>query len=119
LPFVAVKLHPIEQIDTIDDRAARSARYIFIRVDGTLKAFCYNSPTAEDAAPSWFPLLADKKGVLGEGFTFDVLMPEIADEGVMHRPAKATIVAQLRYEYALNLVQRLGGTLTRIGLDYV
>lgn len=33
--------------------------------------------------------------------------------------ASRQVVAQLRYEYALNLVQRLGGTFTRIGLDYV
>jgi len=29
------------------------------------------------------------------------------------------IVAQLRYEYALNLLQRLGQDLSRIGLDFV
>jgi len=31
----------------------------------------------------------------------------------------AEIVSQLRYEYALNLLQRLGGSLMRIGLDFV
>lgn len=38
---------------------------------------------------------------------------------MIQTPYSARVVAQLRYEYALNLVQRLGGTLTRIGLDYV
>ena len=32
---------------------------------------------------------------------------------------EATVVCQLRYEYALNLLQRLGGTLSRVGLDFV
>ncbi|MBC2777126.1 response regulator receiver domain [Parasphingopyxis marina] len=31
---------------------------------------------------------------------------------------EATVVAQLRYEYALNLLQTLGGSITRIGLDF-
>ena len=30
----------------------------------------------------------------------------------------AEVVCQLRYEYALNLLQRLGGSLSRIGLDF-
>jgi hypothetical protein len=33
-------------------------------------------------------------------------------------PANVTVVAQLRYEYALNLLQRLGTTLSRVGLDF-
>lgn len=30
-----------------------------------------------------------------------------------------TIVGQLRYEYAINLVQALGANFTRIGLDFL
>ena len=45
--------------------------------------------------------------------------PEKGSNGMIQKPYSARVVAQLRYEYALNLVQRLGGTLTRIGLDYV
>lgn len=33
-------------------------------------------------------------------------------------PVKAKIVGQLRYEYALNLIQKLGIEFTRIGLDF-
>jgi len=33
-------------------------------------------------------------------------------------PVAAVIVAQLRYEYALNLIQKLGVEFTRIGLDF-
>ena len=35
------------------------------------------------------------------------------------RHGSARIVGQLRYEYALNLLHRLGGSLTRIGLDFL
>ena len=31
---------------------------------------------------------------------------------------QARVVSQLRYEYALNLTQKLGVSLTRIGLDF-
>ncbi len=32
--------------------------------------------------------------------------------------ASATLVAKLRYEYALNYIQRVGSSVSRIGLGY-
>ena len=32
---------------------------------------------------------------------------------------RSQVIAQLRYEYALNLLQKLGVSMTRIGLDFV
>jgi hypothetical protein len=32
---------------------------------------------------------------------------------------EARVVAQLRYEYAINLAQMLGANFTRIGLDFI
>jgi hypothetical protein len=40
-------------------------------------------------------------------------------QNLLNISQKCEVVAQLRYEYALNLLQRLGQDLTRIGLDFV
>lgn len=117
LPFMAVKLHSIKDGKRVED--VQSNRYIFLRIGGQVKSFCYNDPVSDNSAPIWHQLLAEKKGVFGEEFTFQVLLPEKADKEVIYKPQEAKVVAQLRYEYALNFVQRLGGTMTRIGLDYV
>ncbi len=117
LPFMAVKLHPVKDSKRLSD--VQTNRYIFVRLDGTVKAFCYNDPSSDDAAPSWYNLLAGNKGIFGESFMFKVYMPHKTARKVTYNVKDAQVVAQLRYEYALNFVQRLGGTMTRIGLDYV
>lgn len=117
LPFMAVKLHPVKDDKRLAD--VQTNRYIFLRLNGGVKAFCYNDPSSDDASPSWYNLLAENKGVFGENFSFNILMPKKTPKQVMYRSVKAEVVSQLRYEYALNFVQRLGGTMTRIGLDYV
>ncbi|MDG2521209.1 response regulator receiver domain [Caulobacter segnis] len=117
LPFMAVKLHPVKKEKKIED--VQTNRYIFLRLDGEVRAFCYNDPSSDDAAPSWYNLLADNKGVFGKNFAFKVFLPKRTSRKVTYSVETARVVSQLRYEYALNFVQRLGGTMTRIGLDYV
>lgn len=41
------------------------------------------------------------------------------ENGIKSKIATFPIVAQLRYEYALNLLQRFGSSLSRVGLDFV
>ncbi|WP_205930622.1 hypothetical protein, partial [Pseudomonas viridiflava] len=43
----------------------------------------------------------------------------VGDTGLTFNEQKCEVVAQLRYEYALNLLQKLGGHLSRVGLDFV
>lgn len=117
LPFMAVKLHPVGDAKQIKD--VQTNRYVFARLGGGVKAFCFNEPSSDMSAPAWHTLFADKRGQFSEGFSFKVFIPEKGRRGMVQRRHAASVVAQLRYEYALNLVQRLGGTLTRIGLDYV
>jgi hypothetical protein len=47
------------------------------------------------------------------------LSVELGSKGLVMRKYQAQVVAQLRYEYALNLMQRLGTSMTRVGLDFV
>ena len=43
---------------------------------------------------------------------------EASEESLTVKPAQVTVSWQLRYEYALNLNQKLGSSLTRVGLEY-
>lgn len=117
LPFMAVKLIPTDEAKASKD--AHSNRFVFLRIDGEVRCFCFNSPQSDVSAPTWRTLYAEKRGVFSGSFTFNVLVVEKGARGLLQRKRDARVIAQLRYEYALNLVQRLGGSLTRIGLDYV
>ena len=116
LPFMAVKLFSVGDTKPIKD--VQTNRYVFIKLKGVLKAFCFNEPTSDLSAPAWHTLFADNRGQFGAGFSFNVFIAEKGRRGMVQKRHVARVVAQLRYEYALNLVQRLGGTFTRIGLDY-
>lgn len=116
LPFMAVKLHAIKDGKKLSD--VQTNRYLFVRLDGAVKTFSFNDPSGDASAPAWHILLAARKGQLGPDFSFDLLLPESGKGGMRFRRHKAKIVAQLRYEYALNLIHRLGGTMTRVGLDF-
>lgn len=117
LPFMAVKLIPADEAKASKD--VHSNRFVFLRIDGEVKSFCFNNPQSDASAPTWRTLYAEKRGMLSESFAFKVLVVERGARGLLQRKRDARVVSQLRYEYALNLVQRLGGSLTRIGLDYV
>jgi hypothetical protein len=116
LPFMAVQLVPVEDGPPKD---VHSNRYVFLRVDGIVKCFCFNKPSSPTSAPTWRTLYAEKRGMFSGNFAFKVLLVEKGARGLLQRKRDARVVSQLRYEYALNLVQRLGGALTRIGLDFV
>ena len=79
--------------------------------------------------PHWNTFYAENAGVFTEeDFQFKVwrIEKEYDDEqeanengvtlALKHHMAK--VVSQLRYEYALNLLQKLGVSFTRIGLDF-
>lgn len=117
LPFMAVKLVPIAEGKTPKD--VQTNRYIFLRIADTVKCFCFNNPSNDVSAPGWHMLYADKRGEFSNDFKFEVFVTEKGTRGLKQRKREAQVVSQLRYEYALNLVQRLGGSLTRIGLDFV
>lgn len=41
------------------------------------------------------------------------------NDGIVMKKHSARIVAQFQYEYALNLLQRFGATMSRVGLDFL
>ncbi|MBR9973575.1 response regulator receiver domain [Magnetospirillum sulfuroxidans] len=117
LPFMAVCLTETKKGKILD---AQSNRYLFLPLNGTVTSFCFNDPSDDASAPVWHTLYAEKRGVFeADGLGFTVCMTECDGDALVQKNRPARVVAQLRYEYALNFVQKLGGSMTRIGLDFV
>ena len=117
MPFAAIRLQPLGLKSAV--RSANSTRILFVEMSGKLEAFSFNDPDDDTAAPQWTLLFAEGNGVFAEGsFDFNLITMGAKDAALVAIPQAANVVSQLRYEYALNLVQRLGVSMTRIGLDF-
>lgn len=117
LPFVAVELRPVSHKKLLED--IQSNRYVVLQLNDELKSFCFNDPSRSNSAPRWDVFHAEKRGEFaGSGLLFSMSRAERGKTRLTFKRHEATVVAQLRYEYALNLVQKLGVSLTRIGLDF-
>ncbi|MEH0021452.1 MAG: response regulator receiver domain [Desulfobacter sp.] len=120
LPFKAVKLHPWN-----DEKALKKAtenNYLFLDIDDSISVFSFTPPTPKgDPSPNphWEQMFAKNDGKF-EHPTKELSIERIVigENGLKTNETKFNIVAQLRYEYALSLLQRLGGTLSRVGLDF-
>ena len=115
LPFIAVRLQTVKRTTALND--ANSNRYLFLDRDGTVEAFGFNDLSRNDAAPEWHLLYATDAGRLTNG-TFALLRTQLDGGSLSCEREQASIVGQLRYEYALNLVHKLGISLTRVGLGF-
>ncbi|MGE7152990.1 response regulator receiver domain [Methylorubrum rhodesianum] len=113
LPFTAVKLNKLAGSHMLTD--VNSNRYVFLRIDGEIT--CFGFDPKPGSAPYWRTLYAENEGELKD-WSFDVLLTATRGKELVFEKASAHVVSQLRYEYALNLIQRLGISLTRIGLDF-
>ena len=116
LPFMAVKLHPV----AVDgDHDVSSNLYLFLTLDGEVRKFCFNSQGKDSTAPVWRTFYAERGGRLDKEFNFKVSVMAAGSRRLVATVHASQVVAQLRYEYALNLLQKLGNSMTRIGLDFV
>lgn len=121
-PFLAVKLHTRPSVERAD---VNSNTMVFLRDEARNEVSTYSVfPTkGEHGSPVWRMMFAGDHGQfkINEDKTADIKLQTLSGESgeLKIKPADARIVAQLRYEYALNLVNKLGVEFTRIGLDFV
>lgn len=122
VPFKAVELFQAKPEDAL--REAARANHLFVEIDGELKIFAFapvsDTGSAALSNPKWEQMFAKNDGVFEGGnrlLTISALSGHSVN-GITANTAQARVVAQLRYEYALNLLQRLGTNLSRIGLDF-
>lgn len=116
LRFTALKLHERKPNKLPDN--VQSNRYLFFSSEDGVSVFeIVSSP---DAMPETEVFYADNRGIFDDGYKFTVSRSEMDHEtdafGMISHQCEVRY--QLRYEYAQNLVQRLGGAVTRIGLDF-
>lgn len=130
LPFTAVRLHKVEQPESTNpanrqnkrySKALNTGRYFIVDLGGELQTFSINEPEDESSSPLWHSLFVADQGRFDKATKkLDLFQTqEVEETGLTAAPLEGKIVAQLRYEYALNLMQKLGVSMTRIGLDFV
>jgi len=119
LPFTAVRLQvvPGEKLP----KRVQTNRFIFIELAGKIKIYSLNDPQNENAGPHWFTLYAEQEGRFDKANNSLKVQRIVSDGkgGLKSHSSTATVIAQLRYEYALNLLQKLGSVMGRVGLDFV
>ena len=118
-PFVAVRLTPKKEFSRPE---VNSNTLIFLKEANAIKTYSVYPLGGEFGSPVWRLFMASDYGKfeINEDRTADLNLSYLFGKGqAMHvEPVKARIVGQLRYEYALNLIQKLGVEFTRIGLDF-
>ncbi|QFY43523.1 hypothetical protein F6R98_13585 [Candidatus Methylospira mobilis] len=121
LPFKAVRLYSADKTPALKNASRGS--HLFLQIENKLNVFGF-SENAEgrdvDGQPlRWEQLFAAGNGAFNGSNQLEVAY--IVDEkGILsHKKYQGVVVAQLRYEYALNLLHRLGSHLSRVGLDFI
>ncbi len=117
LPFVGVRLYKINAKSVPED--IHTNRYLYIRLGDAVACFSFNEPTNIQSAPRWQVLFAENQGKFtGCDFQFRVSSIGQGRTRLVSKTSQVRVISQLRYEYALNLIQKLGVSLTRVGLDF-
>lgn len=118
MPFILVSLSE----DITDKTALKKVDeniFLFLNISDDIRTFSFNPNGDIKSNPTWEQMFAHNKGVLSDKRK-ELVIGRLCCEGANLKieSINAKIVAQLRYEYALNLLQRLGVSLTRIGLNF-
>jgi len=118
IPFAAIRLQPVNSMETALNKAS-SSRILFLEINEEIKAFSFNDVSDDTSAPQWSILFADNLGRRDPATgSVNIIQVEADQTQLLVKVHVAEVVSQLRYEYALNLVQRLGVSMSRIGLDF-
>lgn len=115
VPFVAVRLHIVTEKIALSK--ATENLVLFLNIDGKIETFSiYGKDARLSENPDWEQMFAEDEGKFKDGDNF--ILSSLIDSGTGLSTAKfdATIVAQLRSEYALNLLQKIGSHFSRPGL---
>jgi len=118
IPFKAVQI--FETKAEIALKECQRGTFLFLCIGGRVLPFSFNENGGganETQAAKWEQLFAGNQGCFVECNKLDVAMIR-KNVKLEFRESEAVVVAQLRYEYALNLTNRLGAHLSRVGLDF-
>lgn len=120
-PFMAIRLEKTT-IDNITADHINSGTYCFVEdLPGTIISLGLRIPK-DDGKPTngkvrWRTFLAHSNGTITDK-TLRILIPTLNSDGLTSEEGTAQIIAKLRYEYALNYIQKIGNSVSRIGLGF-
>ena len=120
MPFLAVQLEPAKISVALEN--INHNRFVFVQIGEAIEAFQFTGAQGS-SLPIWEQMFANDAGRFVDSNESEqrtlVIQRMLDDNGTLVlKPYDAKVVCQLRYEYALNLLQRLGHALSRIGLDF-
>ncbi|MEQ5776839.1 hypothetical protein J4E05_15025 [Thalassospira sp. NFXS8] len=123
-PFTALKLVEVKNMDDVDDQHVNSGLFCFVEpVDQLGVVICLGfqkiekSEIVPNGKATWRTFVAEKNGLISQN-KMSMIVPKFVDQKLVLEAAEAEVVAKLRYEYALNYIQKIGISVTRIGLGY-
>ncbi|MFZ2405260.1 MAG: response regulator receiver domain, partial [Methylobacter sp.] len=118
MPFTAVQLTKIGDQKAID--GVNHNIYLFLKIEDDICTFTFHPSGDLHANPIWEQMIAEKNGIFEiERKELQIWRPSrYSQKRITMKKHPARVVEQLQYEYALNLLQRLGATMSRVGLDF-
>lgn len=120
MPFKAVRLYPTMPLEALNE--STRGYHIFLQMESSVEAFGFStSATLKGSVPTlrWEQFFGKDGGIFSSSIEMEIARVggvKGTDLGLTSKNAR--IVGQLRYEYAINLLQRLGSHLSRVGLDF-
>jgi hypothetical protein len=114
IAFIAVRLHKVADNNALNN--ATNNVFLFLDIEGAVETYSIYKDGNVTANPEWEQKFARNKGrfIAENGLTLGSVYEK---EGELITEWKGvSVVAQLRSEYALNLLQRIGALLSRPGL---
>ena len=122
MPFTAVQLEKLEKPKDIKKALNEVTRniFLFLEIDNEIYTFNFHPSSQLHASPVWEQLIAENQGKFETiGKKMQIWRPRrFHRKHMTMEKYAARVVAQLQYEYALNLLQRFGATMSRVGLDF-
>ena len=123
-PFIAVKLHRRDGV--LDSKKINSNSFVFLpdpADSGDIVQYGFyagdDANPEETVSPHWNLFLAQDKGRFGSNKKINLTKIKEGEGGLELEHVESSIGAQLRYEYALNLMQKFGSEFTRVGLGFI
>ena len=127
IPFIAVLLHPRNEAQSKTEkrrleREISDERCIFLPSgDNEYLGFLFT--LENNSQPLWHVAYAKSNGLFhaagGHDHIVTIRWTERHETELLPKEFDAQVVGQLRYEYALNLSNRLAASFSRVGLDFV
>lgn len=114
IPFVAVRLRGVSDNSAV--KRATENIFLFLKIDEKIETFSIYKDGLNTNNPDWEQKFARNKGRFNANNGLELGSIQEKDGELTADWVKATVVAQLRSEYALNLLQRIGALLSRPGL---